>query len=173
MPKIEIRKASLSNLETIQDISKQTFIETFSDVNTPENMEEYVLLNFNAKQLSLEIDNPNSLFYLATLDSETVGYLKLNFGDAQTENANENALEIQRIYVLKEFHGKRIGQLLLDEAIKVARQMAVNSIWLGVWEKNYNAIGFYTKNGFITFDKHLFLLGDDPQTDLLMKLEIS
>jgi ribosomal protein S18 acetylase RimI-like enzyme len=51
--------------------------------------------------------------------------------------------------------------------------MAVNSIWLGVWEKNHNAIGFYTKNGFITFDKHLFLLGDDQQTDLLMKLEIN
>jgi uncharacterized protein YlbG (UPF0298 family) len=107
MSKIEIKKASLSNLEAIQNISKQTFIETFSDVNTLENMEEYVLLNFNTKQLSLEINNPNSLFYLATLDSETVGYLKLNFGNAQTENTNEHALEIQRIYVLKEFHRKK------------------------------------------------------------------
>jgi hypothetical protein len=56
MSKIEIRKATLSDLETIQHISKQTFIETFSAVNTPENMEEYVLQNFNTEQLSLEID---------------------------------------------------------------------------------------------------------------------
>jgi ribosomal protein S18 acetylase RimI-like enzyme len=173
MSKIKIIKASLSNLKAIQHISKQTFIETFSAVNTPENMEEYVLQNFNTEQLSLEINNPNSLFYLAFWNNEPLGYLKLNFGNAQTENTKEQALEIQRIYVLKEFHGKKIGQLLLDEAIKVAQQMAFNSIWLGVWEENHNAIGFYTKNGFITFDKHLFILGDDQQTDLLMKLEIS
>lgn len=173
MSKTKIIKASLSNLEAIQHISKQTFIQTFSAVNTPENMEEYVLQNFNTEQLSQEINNPNSLFYLAFWNNEPVGYLKLNFGNAQTENTDEQALEIQRIYVLKEFHGKKIGQLLLDEAIKVAQQMAFNSIWLGVWEENHRAIQFYTKNGFITFDKHLFVLGDDQQTDLLMKLEIS
>jgi ribosomal protein S18 acetylase RimI-like enzyme len=173
MSKIEIRKASLSDLEAIRHISKQTFIETFSAVNTPKNMEEYVLQNFNTEQLSLEINNPNSLFYLAFWNNEPVGYLKLNFGNAQTENTNEQALEIQRIYVLKEFHGKKLGQLLLDEAIKIAHQIPVNYIWLGVWEENHRALQFYTKNGFVTFDKHMFILGDDQQTDLLMKLEIN
>jgi ribosomal protein S18 acetylase RimI-like enzyme len=169
----KIIKASLSNLEAIQHISKQTFIETFSAVNTPENMEEYVLQNFNTEQLSLEINNPNSLFYIAIWNTEPVGYLKLNLGNAQTEVVEDTTLEIQRIYVLQAFHGKKIGQLLLDEAIKIAQQMAVNYIWLGVWEENHRALQFYTKNGFVTFDKHLFLLGDDQQTDLLMKLKIN
>ena len=169
----KIIKASLSNLEAIQHISKQTFIETFSAVNTPENMEEYVLQNFNTEQLSLEINNPNSLFYIAFWNTEPVGYLKLNLGNAQTEVVEDTTLEIQRIYVLQAFHGKRIGQLLLDEAIKIAHQIPVTYIWLGVWEENHRALQFYTKNGFVTFDKHLFLLGDDQQTDLLMKLRIS
>jgi ribosomal protein S18 acetylase RimI-like enzyme len=170
---IEIKKATLSDLVTIQNISKQSFTETFAAINTPENMEKYLQESFNTTQLTTEINNPESPFYIAFWNTEPVGYLKLNLGNAQTEVVEGTTLEIQRIYVLQAFHGKRIGQLLLDEAIKIAQQIPVNYIWLGVWEENHRALQFYTKNGFVTFDKHLFILGDDQQTDLLMKLDIS
>jgi ribosomal protein S18 acetylase RimI-like enzyme len=136
-------------------------------------MEKYLQESFNTTQLTTEINNPESPFYIAFWNTEPVGYLKLNLGNAQTEVVEGTTLEIQRIYVLQAFHGKRIGQLLLDEAIKIAQQIPVNYIWLGVWEENHRALQFYTKNGFVTFDKHLFILGDDQQTDLLMKLDIS
>ncbi len=171
MPKI--KKATISDLESIQEISKQTFIETFADVNTPENMENYVQENFNSVQVASEINNPESAFYLATLDKEIIGYLKLNFGDAQTEIFNKQAIEIHRIYVLKAFLGKKTGQLLLDEAIKIANNNGINYLWLGVWEENHRALQFYSKNGFVEFDKHIFTLGNDIQTDLLMQLEIN
>jgi ribosomal protein S18 acetylase RimI-like enzyme len=173
MSPIIIRKTTISDLEIIQEISKQTFIETFADVNTPENMENYVRENFNAVQVASEINNPESAFYLATLDKETIGYLKLNFGNAQTEIFNKQAIEIHRIYVLKAFLGKKIGQLLLDEAIEIARQTRAEYLWLGVWEENHRALQFYSKNGFVEFDKHTFILGDEQQTDLLMKLKIN
>ena len=173
MSPIIIRKATISDLEIIQEISKQTFLETFAEVNTPENMENYVRENFNPEQMVSEINNPNSAFYLASLENEIIGYMKLNFRDAQTEKQKENNLEIHRIYVLQAFHGKKIGQLLLDEVLKIAKQMVVNSIWLGVWEENHRAIQFYSKNGFVEFDKHIFTLGNDVQTDLLMQLEMN
>jgi ribosomal protein S18 acetylase RimI-like enzyme len=169
---IEIKKANLEDLITIQNIGIECFTETFSEINTPENMEKYLQENFNTAQLTLEINNPDSPFYIAFWDNEPVGYLKLNLGNAQTETIKDETLEIQRIYVLQAFHGKRIGQLLLDQAIKVAHEKAVDYIWLGVWEENLRAIQFYTKNGFVTFDKHIFILGNDQQTDLLMKLPI-
>jgi ribosomal protein S18 acetylase RimI-like enzyme len=173
MSPIIIKKATISDLEIIQEISKQTFLETFANVNTPENMENYIRENFNSVQVASEINNPESEFYLAALKNETIGYLKLNFGNAQTEIFNKQAMEIHRIYVLKAFLGKKIGQLLLDEAIKIANQNGVDSIWLGVWEDNHRALQFYSKNGFLEFDKHIFILGNDVQTDLLMKLEIN
>jgi diamine N-acetyltransferase len=172
MDQIKIKKATISDLEIIQEISIKTFTETFATVNTPENMANYVRDNFNLKQLTSEISNPNSQFHLAFLGSETIGYLKINFGDTQTEIHRHQAMEIHRIYVLKEFHGKKAGQLLLDEAIKIGQQTGVDSIWLGVWEENLRALQFYSKNGFIEFDKHSFILGDEQQTDLLMQLEI-
>ena len=172
MNAIEIRKATISDLEIIQEISKQTFIETFAEVNTVENMEKYIRENSNATQLTSEINNRESLFYLAIIDTQLIGYLKLNFGNAQTEIHNPQSMEIQRIYVLKAFHGKKIGQVLLNEAIKIGQQSGVDSIWLGVWEKNHKAIEFYNKNNFVEFDTHSFTLGDEVQTDLLMELRI-
>jgi len=173
MSPIIIRKATISDLEIIQEISKQTFIETFAAVNTPENMENYVRENFNSVQVASEINNRESAFYLASLENEIIGYMKLNIGNAQTEKQKENNLEIHRIYVLQAFHGKKMGQLLLDEAIKIAQQTGVESIWLGVWEENQRALQFYSKNGFVEFDKHIFTLGNDVQTDLLMRLEMN
>ena len=93
-------------------------------------------------------------------------------GNAQTETIKDETIEIQRIYVLKAFHGKKLGQLLLDQAVKIAQEYNVDYIWLGVWEENHRAIHFYAKNGFVTFDKHIFILGHEQQTDLLMKLQI-
>ncbi|MFV8340172.1 GNAT family N-acetyltransferase [Flavobacterium sp. LB3P21] len=172
MNPIEIRKATLSDLETIQKISIQTFTETFAAVNTPENIDNYIKDSLNTERLTAELNNLNSQFYIAYSNDDVVGYLKINFGDAQTESFNENALEVQRIYVLQNFHGKNIGQLLLDEVKKIAKSTGVDSVWLGVWEENHRAIRFYTKNGFVVFDKHVFIMGNDEQTDLLMQLLI-
>lgn len=169
---IEIKRAYLEDLITIQKISITSFTETFSEINTPENMEKYVQENFNTAQLTLEINNPDSPFYIAYSDNEPVGYLKLNQGNAQTETIKDETIEIQRIYVLKAFHGKKLGQLLLDQAVKLAQEQGADYIWLGVWEENHRALQFYAKNGFVTFDKHIFILGNEQQTDLLMKLEI-
>lgn len=172
MNTIEIRKATVSDLETIQKISIQTFTETFAAVNTPENIANYIKNSLNTEQLTAELNNLSSQFYIAYSNDEVVGYLKINFGDAQTESFNENALEVQRIYVLQNFHGKNIGQLLLDEVKKIAQTTGVDYIWLGVWEENHRALRFYTKNEFVVFDKHVFMMGNDEQTDLLMQFRL-
>jgi ribosomal protein S18 acetylase RimI-like enzyme len=172
MSKIKIRKAVLSDLELLQIIGKQTFTETFAAVNSPENLSNYIAQSFNVDQLTKEITNPESSFYLATLDATIIGYLKINFGNAQTELMDEHAMEIHRIYVLQKYQGKKVGQLLIDYVLEMAHQSHVKYIWLGVWEENYRALRFYAKNGFVEFDKHVFTLGADIQTDLLLKLQI-
>lgn len=172
MDKLELTKIELNELEQLQIISKWTFFETFSDKNTEENMRKYLEEGFTLNKLKEELVNPNSTFYFAKLNTIVAGYLKLNFGQAQTELKEKNGLEIERIYVLKDYHGKKIGQLLHNKAIEIAKEMNVDYVWLGVWEENKRAIQFYKKNGFVEFDKHIFKLGDDEQTDLLMRVEI-
>lgn len=171
MEHVNIIQISIEDLPKLQSIGKQTFSETFSESNSAENMAKYLEEAYSNEKLSTELNDPNSLFYLASLDNKVIGYLKLNLGASQTELKDDKALEIERIYVTKEFHGKKVGQLLYNKAIEVAKEKKVDYVWLGVWEENHRAIQFYTKNGFVEFDKHVFVLGNDAQTDIMMKLE--
>jgi ribosomal protein S18 acetylase RimI-like enzyme len=170
METIQIQKISSKDVAQLQEIGRQTFAETFSATNTEENMKSYLEEGFATEKLTAELENPYSEFYFASISNRVIGYLKLNFGPAQTELKDTTAVEIERIYVLQEFHGKKIGQLLYDKAIAVAKEKNASYVWLGVWEKNHRAIQFYTKNGFVAFDQHVFVLGDEEQTDIMMKL---
>lgn len=170
---ILITKVNKTQIEQLQKIGRQTFYETFSEFNSEENMTNYLKERFSIEKLTVELDNPDSEFYFAAQEKQIIGYLKINFGDSQTELKDNKALEIERIYVSKEFHGKSAGQLLYNKAIEIAKQKAVDYVWLGVWEENSRAIRFYQKNGFLAFDKHIFKLGDDEQTDIMMKLKLN
>ncbi len=169
---MQIQRLLQNDVSALQHISIQTFVETFASSNSEENMKKYLEEGFAIEKLMTEIGNPNSEFYFAKIEDQVVGYLKINFNKSQTEKQHENAMEIERIYVLSEFHGKKVGQLLYDYAIQIARNKKLDYVWLGVWEENPRAIQFYKKNGFVAFDKHIFKLGDDEQTDIMMKLQL-
>jgi ribosomal protein S18 acetylase RimI-like enzyme len=173
MTNFEIRKATLHDINALQALGRQTFSETFAAENAAEDMVKYLEESFSIEKLTAELNNPDSEFYVAVDHDTMIGYLKLNVGGSQTELKDNAALEIERIYVVKAFHGKKIGQLLYDKAIEVAKSKKVEYVWLGVWEENHRALNFYKKNGFVAFDKHIFKLGNDEQIDIMMKLQLT
>ena len=166
---VTIDKIGTEQLDILLAFSKKTFYDFFAHLNEPENMEAYSSVAFTEENMLGQLTNPNSHFYFAMLGDAPAGYLKLNFGDAQTEFQDKNALEIERIYVSGEHHGKKIGKQLLNFAIDTAKEKGFNYVWLGVWEHNNKAIGFYEHAGFEVFGSHDFLLGNDRQRDLLMR----
>jgi len=173
MNNVAIRKATIEDLDQLQKVCISTFIETYGSVNTKENMKNYLSENFSTENLQKELTDENTVFYLSILEGEIIGYLKLNFGPSQTDIKDEKAIEIERIYVSKAFQRLGIGKLFYDKTLDVAKEKRLDYIWLGVWEKNPKAIKFYEKNGFAEFDKHVFMLGDDKQTDIMMKLQLN
>ncbi|WP_337965675.1 GNAT family N-acetyltransferase [uncultured Flavobacterium sp.] len=172
METIEIKRVTIQEIDQLKEIGRKTFQETFSESNDEENMTKYLDEKFSSNKLTEELNNKDSEFYFATLENNVIGYLKVNFGESQTELQDDKALEIERIYVSKEFHGKKVGQILYEKAIQIAKNKNVDYVWLGVWEENHRALSFYKKNGFVEFDKHIFKLGNDEQTDIMMKLKL-
>lgn len=170
---IQVKKVLINDIEELRKIGRQTFLDTFAASNSDENMTKYLEEGFSLEKLTNELNNKNSAFFFAMIGNDIIGYLKLNIGQSQTELLYEKALEIERIYLLKEYHGKKVGQILYDKALQIAILKNVDFIWLGVWEENPRAIHFYKKNGFVEFDMHIFKLGEDEQMDIMMKKMMS
>ncbi|MFC2486117.1 MAG: GNAT family N-acetyltransferase [Rothia dentocariosa] len=170
---MRITSLTVSDVSILRGIARDTFIETFSEANKAEDMERYLTENFSEEQLARELSNPDSFFYVAEVNGHVVGYLKLNTARAQTEPQAADALEIERIYVLGSYHGGGVGQALYHHAMSVAEDRKASYVWLGVWEHNHRALRFYEKNGFIAFGTHIFQLGNDQQTDILMQKSVA
>jgi ribosomal protein S18 acetylase RimI-like enzyme len=166
-----IRKATLSDIILLCKIGSTTFVETYGNQNTPENLQNYLDEKFNKKQISDELSTPDTIFLLVELANEVIGYSKMRVNIV--ENPDPKALEIERIYISKQYHGQKFGALLMQGCIDTAIENNYKSIWLGVWEHNPKAIAFYQKWGFEVFGTHIFQLGNDAQTDFLMQKTLS
>lgn len=164
-----VRLAQKEDSSLIADLSRQTFYETFSADNTPENMAKFMDQQFSREKLMEELNDPKNIFFIAYLNDEVAGYLKLRDDNGPHQLENLPALEIVRIYSTQSMIGKGIGKLLMQTSIDEATRRNKVFIWLGVWEHNHRAIEFYRKWGFEKFGEHDFVLGNDVQTDWLMK----
>ncbi|WP_205511173.1 GNAT family N-acetyltransferase [Longitalea arenae] len=167
MNEIQIREATIADASLIADLSRKTFYDSFAADNTRENMDKFMNETFTRERLIEEVGAAGNIFLLAEQNGEVVGYARLR----ETANplAAGEAIEIARIYAVQNSIGKGVGSALMHRCIDVAKQKQVPVIWLGVWEHNQKAIAFYTKWGFERFSEHVFMVGDDAQTDWLMK----
>lgn len=167
-----IKKCNLDDLPQLQSISVETFSETFKDSNSPEHLHAYLETAYNLPKLEQEIADPSSQFYFVYLEGDIAGYLKVNTDDAQSEAMGDDALEVERIYIKKQFQKHGLGKLLMNKAMQIAADQKKKRIWLGVWEENVNALEFYKKKGFIQTGSHSFFMGDDEQVDLIMTKQL-
>lgn len=170
---IQLKKCTIEAIEQLREISIETFTDTFGAYNTPEDLAAYLEKANNLAQLTKELQTPESEFYFLYEDNELAGYMKLNFGEAQSEHIGEQALEVERIYIRTNFKRRGFGRLMIEKAMNVAKEKGCSTIWLGVWEQNFAAQAFYEKMGFARFSEHTFLLGADEQTDYLLKKNCS
>ncbi|MDY8025532.1 GNAT family N-acetyltransferase [Paenibacillus polymyxa] len=165
---VKIIKCSREDLQILQEISIETFNDTFKDQNSLENMKAYLERAFNSKQLEKELSNVSSAIFFIYFNEELAGYLKVNMNDAQSEKMGDESLEIERVYIKNRFQKHGLGKYLLNKAMEISMEHNKKKIWLGVWEKNKNAIAFYKKMGFVQTGAHSFYMGDEEQIDFIM-----
>lgn len=163
-----IKPITTEDVKELQKVSRETFKDTFDEYTAPDNMKRFLKEDYETGKLIKEIENSNSRFCFLMVYDEVAGYLKINVGDVQTEHLKENALEVERIYLLPSFQHKGLGNVLLDYVEDTAKKEGYDYMWLGVYEKNINAQHFYKRHGFERVSEHTFQVGSDPQTDWLL-----
>ena len=170
---IKIEPVKSTDVQILCDISIKCFYDTFHQQNTEEDMQLFLKENFTIDRIASEMGESSNYFFFAKVQDEIAGYIKLSVSKPPLEMEETEALEIARIYVLKDKIGSGVGKSLMDFAISFAKSNNKKTIWLGVWEHNKRAIHFYEKYCFKKFSEHIFLLGKDRQIDWLMKKELS
>ena len=171
---ISIRQAYAEDAKPLTDLAYTTFWDAFAahPKNAPEDLNYYMRQAFNIEQIGAELADEKSIFLLAEIDGELAGYSKLILDNIEPGITAERPVELSRLYSQQKFLGKGVGQTLMDACFERARADGRDVMWLGVWEFNPRAQRFYEKNGFRVIGSHTFLLGSDPQTDLLMQKEV-
>jgi len=166
---LTFEKCTIEDLNVLVDISRDTFVHAFERQNNPDDFWNYINEAFDENVIIEQLLNINSEFHFVYLKNVLVGYFKLNKNEAQTEQFAKHSIELERIYVLKDFQGQGIGKFILKKAIEISQLCKGSFIWLGVWQENKNAVRFYETHGFKKFGSHPYFIGKDKQTDWLMK----
>ena len=170
MSALTIIQADVSHALLLTSLSLQSFREAFEKDNNPEDFKTYVDEAFSEEQLNKDIKEPGIIFYLAYYNGEAVGYARLrNSTEINDKFPGKKLIELHRLYTLGKYIGRGIGKALMNHCLHVAKQKGFEVIWLGVWEHNDHAQGFYKSFGFEKFSSHVFMVGNDPQTDYLLK----
>ena len=170
---ISVRTCNEKDIDALVALGIKTFRDTFDEYNSPENMIRYINETFTRKILEHEMKQTGTVFFLAFDGRRTAGYAKVRSSYTPPELEGKATLEVERLYAHREYIGKRVGHMLMQTCLAYGKKKGIQTLWLGVWENNSRAISFYEKNGFVKFGEHTFMLGDDAQTDWLMKKELT
>ena len=172
---LKIRRGTVGDAEMLAPLAVKIFNDTFTanPLNKPEDMQAYIAEFMSVAAFEQELSDKDSVFFIAESDGEMVGYAKLKESSTEDSVADANPIELCRLYVAHEFHGKGVAEKLMNECFAEATSKKFQTMWLGVWEFNFRAQRFYEKLGFSNVGKHIFQLGSDAQTDLVMERKLS
>jgi len=171
MSPISIRQATTDDAKVLTDLAYTTFWDAFAHhpKNAPDDLNHYMRQAFNQEQITAELADPKNIFLIAEIEGEAAGYSKIIIDNIEPGITAKKPVELSRLYAHQKHLGQGIGQMLMDACFERAKAEGRDVMWLGVWEYNPRAQRFYEKNGFRVVGSHVFLLGKDEQTDLLMQ----
>lgn len=169
---IKIRKATADEVPAIRELAIEVYTDTFADSNTPEDLQLFLRDAYSLEKFKAEFNEPESVLYIALDDLKIVGFLRLRRNDEVNDKLGTNHIELHRLYVHRDYQGGPAARKLMEESIAYATKKKFEWIWLGVWEHNARAQKFYSKWDFERFSEHVFQMGNDPQTDWLLRRKL-
>lgn len=163
-----IRRAVPADAPYLAGLAERTFRETYAEFNSPADMDRYVAEHFGPDRQALELHEGPTVTLVAEDGERLAGYAQLRWSEPPACVAGKSPMEVARFYVDRTWHGRGLAQRLMAAVVDAARSEGAGILWLGVWERNPRAIAFYRKCGFREAGTQTFVLGADPQRDLVL-----
>jgi ribosomal protein S18 acetylase RimI-like enzyme len=163
-----IRPATAGDAALLADLGRRTFTETFAESNTAQDLRLFLDATYAEALQAAELADPAAVHLIAETEGAAIGFARLRRGEAPDCVTGPAPVELQRIYVLKAWLGLKAGPALLARCLDEARDLGGRTLWLGVWERNDRAKAFYHRHGFKEVGDKVFVVGTDPQRDVIM-----
>jgi ribosomal protein S18 acetylase RimI-like enzyme len=170
---IQVRPAVPSDALPLSQFGARTFRDAFAADNRPDNLDAYLAKAYGVPQQSAELADPSVATLVAEASRDMVGFAQLRTGNTPACVTGPRPMELWRFYVAREWHGQGVASTLMTAVVAEAQRRGAGTLWLGVWERNGRAQGFYGKSGFVVVGQQPFLLGSERQTDLVMARPVS
>lgn len=170
---VYIRKATPEDCEIIVALGKRTFTETYLETGGNPMAQEYIEKKLSDTYISEELCNPAAWFYIGFVNQQPVAFTRLRHDRIAKGMEDRKAIEVEHIYVLREYQGFKVGKVMMEKCIQVAIDENFEAIWLQVWQQNHKAIRFYIKAGFVVYETTLLNYNQNiQQHDFLMRLDL-
>jgi ribosomal protein S18 acetylase RimI-like enzyme len=166
-----IMRAKETDAALLVDIAKRSFIESHGHSASPEDISQYIKQKYTYEKIKEELSDPENIYHIIYHDQQPAGYSKIIFNVAQSDSNLENITKLERLYLLKEFYGLKLGLELFQFNVELSIQNSQKGMWLYVWKENRRAIDFYTSAGFVITGSHDFKLSEthsNPNHQMLL-----
>jgi diamine N-acetyltransferase len=163
-----IRHATLDDVPALSAFGRRVYHATFAPDNRPDDLAAYLDGAYTEHHQRQELADPTLTTLLVEHEGALAAFAQLRPG-TEAGVTGPDPLELWRFYVDPAWHGHGIAAALMAAAEQAALARGGRTLWLGVWERNPRAQAFYRKQGFVVVGEHIFMLGSDPQRDLIME----
>lgn len=168
-----IRKAVAEDAARLSAFGRQVFGQTFAPENDPADLQAYLHEAYADARQAAEIADPRvDTLLVEDEGGALVAFAQLREGPPGEGVTGERPVELWRFYVDAAWHGRGVAASLMRAVEAAAQARNARTLWLGVWERNTRAQAFYRKQGFTVVGSQIFMLGPDPQRDLVMAREV-
>jgi ribosomal protein S18 acetylase RimI-like enzyme len=153
MEVISIRKADSNDATLLYSVCRQSYVQSFADHWNEGGVEWYLDKVYGMDVLKGDLANENINYFISYYDGVPSGFMKVKLNSVLSDKIGGTHMEIEKLYFLAEYQRKGIGREMIATACRLANDLALKLIWLGVIDTNASAIRFYEQNGFQFFDK--------------------
>jgi ribosomal protein S18 acetylase RimI-like enzyme len=157
-----IRLAEPKDIDTLTFLAQTTFRQKWLPIDGDVLIEQYIAENMQVQHIQEAINAQNIKFFLAFHKEVAVGYMKIVFDYIPSDFSylGNSFIQIEKLYLLDTAQRLKLGSQLLEKALEFAQEKNYDTLWLGVWNKNHQAIAFYEKFGFEKAGDWFFKMGD-------------
>jgi len=153
---IFIHKITEKDIPLLSNLARTTILESHGHSAPAADMNNYIAEKYTEAVFEKELSDPNNIYHFIYYNDKAVGFSKIVFNCPYEGSTIQNITKLDRIYVLREFYDKKLGQQLFQFNVDLAKENNQAGMWLYTWIENTRAIRFYEKNGFKIIGSHDF-----------------